>query len=60
MRSVTQGTIIRYRGMLPQVRALFFGVTGIAGFIDRQLLQQKIVVAIVWVMTIAARHIAKP
>ena len=59
MRLVTQRTIFSGGGVLPQIRPLLFGVAGVAGFIDGGLLQQKIIVAIVRVVTVAAGHIAK-
>ena len=59
MRLVTKRTILRGRSMFPQVRALFFSVAGVTGFIDRGLLKQKIIIAVMWIMAVAASHVSE-
>jgi hypothetical protein len=34
-------------------------MAGVAGFIDRSLLKEKIVISIVWIVAIAAAHVSE-
>ena len=56
---VAQSAILGGRRVLPQERPALFRVAEIAGLIDGRPLQQEIVVAIVWIMAIAAGHVAE-
>lgn len=59
MRAMTQGAVFRSRCMFPEKRAALFGVTVKTGVVDARLAQEKIIIAIVRVVTITAGHIAE-
>lgn len=59
VRVMAQAARFGDRRVFPQVRSAFFSMTGVTGVIDVIRGQQKIVVAIVNVVTIAAGHAAK-
>jgi len=57
---MAQGAIFAGWRMFPKEGAAFFGVAGVAGFVDAGFLQQEIVRAVVRVVATAATHFAKP
>jgi len=59
VRSVAKSAVFRSRRVFPQKGPAFLCVADVAGFIDGRLLQQKIVVAIVRIVAIAACHAAE-
>jgi len=56
---VAECAIFRHRSVLPQKRPALLGVTGKAGFIDRGLAQEILVIAIVWIVAAGAGHVSE-
>ena len=56
MRVVTEAAIFGHRLMLPEERSALFSVTGITGFIQRRLYQQRGCIRIMWFMTVGTGH----
>ena len=57
---VTQRAVLADRLVLPQKRAAFFGVAGVAVLIDRELMKRRGAGRTMRVMTIAANHLVFP
>lgn len=60
VRAMAQGAVFGCRCVLPEKGAALFRVTGITGLVDGCFPQQKVVVAVVRVMAIAATHTPEP
>jgi hypothetical protein len=60
VRPVTERAILGCRRMLPQEWAALFRVAEIAGLVDGRLAQQRVIVAVVRVVTAGAGHAAEP
>ena len=59
MRIMAKGTVFRNRCMFPQKWATFLGVAGVAGIVDCRAGQEKVVGAIVRIVTIGTGHLTK-
>ena len=60
MSLVTERTLLGDRRVLPKVGTALFSMAGVAIVIDVVGIEQKIAVAVVHVMAVAAGHLAKP